>query len=120
MIFLVDISIYKDEDQLKEIERRQKLEERKSSKIDKKKGKGRPKKLETANTIFSDNNSTKDNEHKASNVVDEKEESDDEDAKLSRSKNRLSKTKTNISNQKQASSRASKSQLDIEAKNLSF
>merc|ERR1719400_1663463 len=56
----LDISIYKDEDQLKEIERRQKLEERKSSKIDKKKGKGRPKKLETENIIFSDNNSTKD------------------------------------------------------------
>ena len=47
------------------------------------------------NTIFSDNNSTKDNVHKASNIEDEKEESDDEDAKLSRSKNRLSKTKTN-------------------------
>ena len=80
--FLVDISIYKDEDQLKEIERRQKMEERKN----KKKLKGRPKKSETAS-----NNSTKDKAHKDdSSSDDEEDSSDEEDAKLSRSKKILS------------------------------
>merc|ERR1711994_392558 len=69
------ISIYKDEDQLKEIERRQKMEERKN----KKKMKGRPKKSETVS-----NNSTKDKAHKDVSSSDEEEDSsDEEDAKLS-------------------------------------
>ena len=121
-IILVDISIYKDEDQLKDLERRKKEVERTKSNKGKQKGRPKkeaPKKPEAVNEVSSTNDSTTIKEpvvptlpeQKKDEKLEKKDEKlDDEDVKLALSKGRTSKSKSIQPNVKPTSSREPRSQ----------
>ena len=115
-IILVDISIYKDEDQLKDLEKRKKKDEQKKSKKGRPKGRGAPNKSELAIPVSSSNNSTKLKEPVLPTFPEQKKEKnvDDEDVKLSLSKGRTLKSRSNQPNVKPTLSRESRSQPNLE------
>ena len=86
IFILVDISIYKDEDQLKELERRKRIEERKKSK------KGRQKNNLGVNKSNSINDDTASKKASHSTEGGKQECIDDDDEKPDLSKDNLSNT----------------------------